>query len=180
MTLSYSTDCERLSGGACTSGGAIAFLLFSTVSIRVLPTTPASPEAASSPGPAASAGAGAIPVAGSRGGMTGLGGSGNRQAIAPGPDAAPGGSNGTGPGGSTGSGSGGSGGGTTLSGGTDPAPAPPQGGGTGGGGSSSSSPPSQAPAAPSSSAPQPAPGATQAASSGLCVKVGPLGLCLKV
>ena len=37
------------------SGGAIAFLLFSTVSIRVLPTTPASPEAASSPGPAASA-----------------------------------------------------------------------------------------------------------------------------
>ena len=71
------------------SGGAIAFLLFSTVSIRVLPTTPASPEAASSP-------------------------------------------------------------------------------------------PSQAPAAPSSSAPQPAPGAPQAASSGLCVKVGPLGLCLKV
>ena len=34
------------------SGGAIAFLLLSTVSIRVLPTTPASPEAASSPRPA--------------------------------------------------------------------------------------------------------------------------------
>ena len=181
------------------SGGAIAFLLFSTVSIRVLPTTPASPEAASSPGPAASAGAGAVPFAGSRGGVTGLGGSGNWQAIPPGlggsslatspglaragPNAAPGsGGNGTGQGGSTGSGSsGGSGGGTTLSGGTDPAPAPSQGGGTGGGtgsgtgsgGPSSSSPPSQAPAAPSSSAPQPA-------SSGLCVKVGPLGLCLNV
>lgn len=180
------------------SGGAIAFLLFSTVSIRVLPTTPASPEAASSPGPAASAGARAVPFAGSRGGVTGLGGSGNWQAIPPGlggsslaagpglagagPNAAPGsGGNGTGQGGSTGSGSsGGSGGGTTLSGGTDPAPAPSQGGGTGSGGSSSSSPPSQAPAAPSSSAPQPAPSATQAASSGLCVKVGPLGLCLKV
>lgn len=180
------------------SGGAIAFLLFSTVSIRVLPTTPASPEAASSPGPAASAGAGAVPFAGSRGGVTGLGGSGNWQAIPPGlggsspatgpglagagPNAAPGsGGNGTGQAGS------GTNGGTTLSGGTDPAPAPSQGGGTGGtgsgtgsGGSSSSSPASQAPAAPSSSAPQPAPSATQAASSGLCVKVGPLGLCLKV
>jgi hypothetical protein len=180
------------------SGGVIAFLLFSTVSIRVLPTTPASPEAASSPGPAASAGAGAVPFAGTRGGVTGLGGSGNWQAIPPGlggsslatgpsltgagPDAAP-------RTGSTGSGSsGGSGGGTTLSGGTDPAPVPPQGGGTGGGtgsgtgtgGSSSSRPPSQAQAGPSSSAPPPAPSATQAASSGLCVKVGPLGLCLKV
>jgi hypothetical protein len=36
------------------------------------------------------------------------------------------------------------------------------------------------PTTPASSAPQPAPSATQAASSGLCVKVGPLGLCLKV
>jgi hypothetical protein len=183
------------------SGGAIAFLLFSTVSIRVLPTTPASPEAASGPGPVASAGAGALPHPGSRGGVTGLGGSGNRQAIPPGlggsslatgpslagagPNAAPGsGGNGSGQGGSTG---GSAGGGTTLSGGTDPAPAPSQGGGTGGGsgsgtgsGGSSSSPASQAPAAPSSPATQPAPGATQAASSGLCVKVGPLGLCLKV
>ena len=69
--------------------------------------------------------------------------------------------------GGTGSGTGaiGSGGGTTLSGGTDPAPAPSQ-----GGGSSSSS----------SSAPQPAPSAPQPASSGLCVKVGPLGVCLNV
>ena len=148
------------------SGGAIAFLLFSTVSIRVLPTTPASPEAASSPGPAASAGAGAgaVPFAGSRGGVTGQGGSGNWQAIPPGL----GGSSlatgpglaGAGPNAAPGSGTNG---GTTLS-----------------GGSSSSSQPSQAPAAPSSSAPQPVPGATQAASSGLCVKVGPLGLCLKV
>ena len=65
-------------------GRAIAFLLFSTVSIRVLPTTPASPEAASSPGPAASAGAGAVPFAGSQGGVTGLGGSGDWQAVPPG------------------------------------------------------------------------------------------------
>src|SRR6266581_4888782 len=86
------------------SGGAIAFLLFSTVSIRVLPTTPASPDAASGPGPVASAGAGAVRFAGSQRGVTGQGGSGT--------------------GGSTGSGSsGGSRGGTTLSGGTDPAPA---------------------------------------------------------
>jgi hypothetical protein len=195
------------------SGGAIAFLLFSAVSIRVLRTTPASPEVASSPGPVASAGAGAVRFAGSQGGVTGLGGSGDRQAIPPalggsslatgpslagaGPNAVPGsggngsgqGGNGTGQGGngtggSTGSGtSRGSGGGTTLSGGTDPAPAPSQGGGTGSGtgsgGSSSSSPPSKAQAAPSASAPPPAPSATQAASSGLCVKIGPLGLCLK-
>jgi hypothetical protein len=184
------------------SGGAIAFLLFSTVSIRVLPTTPASPEAASSPGPIASAGAGAVPHTGSQGGVAGLGGSGDWPAIPPGlagsslvtgpglagagPNAVPGrGGNGTGQGGGTGrESSGGSGGGTTLSGGTDPAPAPPQGGGTGSGtgtgGSSSSSAPSPAPAAPSSSAPPPAPSATQAASGGLCVKVGPLGICLKV
>ena len=148
------------------SGGAIAFLLFSTVSIRVLPTTPASPEAASSPGPAASAGAGAgaLPLAGSRGGVTGLGGSGNWQAIPPGL----GGSSlatgpglaGAGPNAAPGSGTNG---GTTLS-----------------GGSSSSSQPSQAPAAPSSSAPQPAPSATQPASSGVCLHVGPLGVCLNV
>jgi hypothetical protein len=132
------------------SGGAIAFLLFSTVSIRVLPTTPASPEAASSPGPAASAGAGAIPFAGSQGGVTGLGGSGNRQAIPPGlggssPAAGPG-----------------------LAG---PALTPPP--AAAGSGSSSSSTPSQAPASSSSSAPQPA-------SSGVCLKVGPLGVCLNV
>jgi hypothetical protein len=189
------------------SGGAIAFLLFSTVSIRVLRTTPASPEVASSPGPVASAGAGAVRFAGSQGGVTGLGGSGDRQAIPPGlggsslatgprlagagPNAVPGsggngsGQGGSGTGGSTGGSTGsgtsrGSGGGTTLSGGTDPAPAPSQGSGTGSGGSSSSSPPSKAQAAPSASAPPPAPSATQAASSGLCVKVGPLGLCLKV
>jgi hypothetical protein len=139
------------------SGGAIAFLLFSTVSVRVRPTTPASPEAAPGAGPVASAGAGAARFAGSRGGVTGRG----------------------------------SGGGTTLSGGTDPAPAAPaasRAGGTGGGtgsgtgsdGSSSSSLPSHAPAAPSSWAPQPAPSATQAASSGVCLKMGPLGVCLKV
>jgi hypothetical protein len=132
------------------SGGAIAFLLFSTVSIRVLPTTPASPEAASSPGPAASAGAGAIPFAGSQGGVTGLGGSGNRQAIPPGL------------------------GGSSLAAGpglAGPALTPPP--AAAGSGSSSSSTPSQAPASSSSSAPQPA-------SSGVCLKVGPLGVCLNV
>ena len=190
------------------SGGATAFLLFSTVSIRAQPTTPASPEAA--PGPVASAGAGAVRFAGSQGGVTGQGGSGDRQAIPPGlggsslatgpslaragPNAAPGsGGNGSGQGGSTGRRSGG---GTTLSGGTDPAPAPSQGGGTGGstggstgggtgsdtgsGGWSSSSLPSHASAVPSSWVPRPAPSATQAASSGVCLKAGPLGVCLKV
>ena len=149
------------------SGGAIAFLLFSTVSIRVLPTTPASPEAASSPGPVASAGAGvgALPFAGSQGGVAGLGGSGNWQAIPPGLG---GSSLATGPG---------------LA-GTGPGAAPGSGGngtGQGGSGSSSSSTPSQAPASSSSSsAPQPAPSATQPASSGVCLKVGPLGVCLNV
>jgi hypothetical protein len=199
------------------SGGAIAFLLFSTVSIRVLHPTPASPEAASGPNPVATAGA--VPITGSEGGVAGLPGSGSRPATPPGlggsslatgpslagigPNAAPGsGGNGTGTGqgstgtsGSTGTGtgsrsSGGSGGGTTLTGGTDPAPASAQGttgGGAGGGtgsgtgsstgsGGSSSTPASQAPAAP----PQPAPSATHAASSGVCLKVGPLGLCLNV
>jgi hypothetical protein len=189
------------------SGGAIAFLLFSTVSIRVLHNPPATPESASSPGPVATAGTGAVPFAGSQGGVTGLGGSGNRQAIPPGlggsslatgPSLAGGagrpgngqgagagtgsGGDGTGQGGGGTSGTGGStgatsGGATTLSGGADPTPAPSQGGGTGsgtgGGGSSTSTSPSQAPAAQS-------PAATQPASSGLCVKVGPLGVCLKV
>jgi hypothetical protein len=187
------------------SGGAIAFLLFSTVSIRVMHSSPASPESASGPNPPASAGA--VPFAGSSGGTTGLGGSGDRQAIppglggsslatgpslagavgGPGAGAAPGsGGNGTGLGGSGTSGSTGSGtsGGTTLSGGSDPTPASSQGGGSSsggssGGGSSSSTSPSQ-PASSSSSAPQPAPSATQPASSGVCLHVGPLGLCLNV
>jgi len=184
------------------SGGAIAFLLFSTVSIRVIHSSPASPESASGPNPPASAGA--VPFAGSSGGTTGLGGSGDRQAIppglggsslatgpslagaagGPGAGAAPGsGGNGTGLGGSgtgggTGSGTGASGG-TTLSGGSDPTPASSQGGGSSGGGSSSSTSPSQ-PASSSSSAPPPAPSATQPASSGVCLHVGPLGVCLNV
>jgi len=180
------------------SGGAIAFLLFSTVSIRVIHSSPASPESASGPNPPASAGA--VPFAGSSGGTTGLGGS----SLATGPSlagaaggpgngqgagAAPGGGgNGTGPGGSgtsssTGSGTGASGG-TTLSGGSDPTSASSQGGGSSsggssGGGSSSSTSPSQ-PASSSSSAPPPAPSATQPASSGVCLHVGPLGVCLNV
>ena len=180
------------------SGGAIAFLLFSTVSIRVLPSSPASPESASGPNPAASAGA--IPITGSSGGVAGLGGPGDRPAIppglggsslatgpslagapgGPGAGAAPGSAgNGTGLGGSGTSGTAGSGtgasGGTTLSGGSDPTPASSQ-----GGGSSSSSSPSQPASSSSSSAPQPAPSATQPASSGVCLHVGPLGVCLNV
>ena len=161
------------------SGGAIAFLLFSTVSIRVLHNPPTTPEAASSPGPVASAGA--VPFAGSQGGVTGLGGSGSRGAgAAPGSSSGDGtGQGGSGTSGNTGSGTGASGG-TTLSGGSDPTPASSQGGGSSGGGSSSSSSPSQPASSSSSSAPQPAPSATQPASSGLCVKVGPLGVCLNV
>ena len=196
------------------SGGAIAFLLFSTVSIRVLHNPPAAPESASVPNPAAPAGA--IPITGSSGGVAGLGGSGDRQAIppglggsslatgpslagaagGPGAGAAPGSAgNGTGLGnsgtsgssGSTGSGTGagGTGGGSTLSGGSDPTQASSQGGGSSGGGSSgggssSSSSPSQPASSSSSSAPQPAPSATQPASSGVCLHVGPLGVCLNV
>jgi hypothetical protein len=189
------------------SGGAIAFLLFSTVSIRVIHNPPASPDSASAANPAAPAGA--IPITGSSGGVAGLGGAGDRQAIppglggsslatgpslagapgGPGAGAAPGsGGNGTGLGGSGTSGSTGSGtgasGGTTLSAGSDPTPASSQGGGSSsggssGGGSSSSTSPSQ-PASSSSSAPQPAPSATQPASSGVCLHVGPLGVCLNV
>jgi len=156
------------------SGGAIAFLLFSTVSIRVLHSPRTAPESASGPGPVATAGA--IPITGSQGGAAGLAGSDpSRQAIPPG-------QGGSGTSGS-GTGANGSGGGTTLSGGADPTPAPSQAGGSGsgssGGGSSSSSAPSQ-PASSSSSAPQPAPSAPQPAPGGLCVKVGPLGLCLNV
>ena len=188
------------------SGGAIAFLLFSTVSIRVLHNPPTTPEAASSPGPVASAGA--VPFAGSQGGVTGLGGSGSRQAIPPGlgssslatgpslaggagspgngqgAGAAPGSGSGsgTGQGGSGTSGTSSTGGGTTSSGttlgGADPTSGSSQGGGSGSGsagsGSSSSTSPSQAPASSSSSS------GTQPASSGLCVKVGPLGVCLNV
>src|SRR5438034_612087 len=76
-------------------------------------------------------------------------------------------------------GSGTTSGGTTLSGGADPTSGASQGGASGSG-SSSSSGPSQAPASQSSSAPRPAPSATQPASSGLCLKVGPLGVCLNV
>src|SRR6266480_2591446 len=136
------------------SGGAIAFLLFSTVSIRVLHNPPTTPEAASSPGPVASAGA--VPFAGSQGGVTGLGGSGSRGAgAAPGS----GSGDGTGQGGSGTSGTSSTGGGA--------------GSGSAASGSASSSSPSQAPASSSSSS-----SATQPASSGLCVKVGPLGVCL--
>ena len=64
------------------SGGAIAFLLFSTVSIRVMHSSPGSPESASALNPAAPVGA--VPFAGSSGGVAGLGGSGGGPAVPPG------------------------------------------------------------------------------------------------
>jgi len=201
------------------SGGAIAFLLFSTVSIHVI-----------RPGAAGQSGAGTSPVAsaspiatgeGSRGQATGQGGPGAvgnpgdpggtgaqgeladpgglgsgsdpRQLTQPGRGssgrtpalAAGGGGGGT----SAGSGSGGSGsnsgtsrkssGGTTLSGGADPSQVAPR------------------PSTPATSAPASAPASTPSATapaqsgsgsgsssgsqgSGVCVNVGPLGVCLNI
>ena len=124
------------------SGGAIAFLLFSTVSIRVLPTprtTPRSSAAGTSP----VASVGPIPISGtSRGRAAGLGGPGHsRQLTQPG-----------------------SGPGSSLP--TSPSLARARGG----------APAATTPAAaPASAAPRPAPSAT---SNGVCVDVGPLGVCL--
>ncbi len=194
------------------SGGAIAFLVLSTVSIRVLhPSRTSTASSAAGTSPVASAAA--IPITGtSRGRAAGLGGpgqdSGNTQ---PGPGA-PGGSSlvgspaqagaaGRGPGngagtngGSGGSGTTGSGsaGGTTLSGGADPTPASV----------ASQAAVSTAPAAvvvttPAAAAPSaadPAPSSGPSSSSGgsggsagsagsgggVCVDVGPLGICLDV
>jgi hypothetical protein len=189
------------------SGGAIAFLLFSTVSIHVL-----HPTATGDPGAPPVASASAIAIGGGPQGQAagpgGRGGSGNRPGPAdpgrvsrgPGtgqltrPSDAPvttapvlaagdggggvsDGSGGTGPG-STGSGSGGtsSSGGTTLTGGANQTTVtPPQ-------------------AAPATSAAAPAPAATvpattpatsssgssTATSKGVCVNVGPLGVCLDI
>jgi hypothetical protein len=176
------------------SGGAIAFLLFSTVSIRVLhPGRTATQSSASGGSPVASAGA--IPISGtSQGQAAGLGGPGQgidgRQLTPPG--SGPGGSSlatspgragargGSQPGGSqggtSGTGGGTTGGGTTLSGGANPGAAPAPAGGSG----ASSAPAATTPAAASSSsAPQPAPSATSS-SSGVCVDVGPLGVCLHI
>ncbi len=201
------------------SGGAIAFLVFSTVSIRVLhdPRT-TTQSSASSTLPVASAGA--IPITGTslgpaaalgggpgggsdsrpltQPGSGGLGGSslatspargggggggqGNGASTASGNSGRGSGGSGSGGSGSGGSSSGGSGsgggtaGGTTLSGGANPTPA-------------SAAPASATPAAavttpaaatppsaPSSAGPAPSAGASS--SGGVCVDVGPLGVCL--
>ena len=162
------------------SGGAIAFLLFSTVSIRVLPTPRAATQS-SGVGTSPVASAGAIPISGASAGLAaGLGGPGD-----PGQEAgsrqltqrAQGGPGGSSParspalagtGGGQGSGSGSGSGGSGSGGGAAPPPtsAPKP---------ASSTP---APAGPSSAAPNPAPSST--AGSGVCVNVGPLGVCLKL
>jgi hypothetical protein len=181
------------------SGGAIAFLLLSTVSIRVLPAPRTGPRSSVS-GTSPMASAGPIPIAGaSRGPTAGLGGPGDlgqgsdsgqltkprpggSSAASPPSLAGPGGGQGGGAGtgtdtgsAATGSGSGTGSGGWTLSGPT-PASAPT---------TASSTPapaatPPQGAAAPSSSAPEPAPSSATQGSGGLCVDVGPLGLCLNV
>ena len=157
------------------SGGAIAFLLFSTVSIRVLPT-PRTATQSSGAGTSPVASAGAIPISGASAGLAaGLGGpgdpgqgAGSRQ-LTQRAQGGPGGSSlarsparaGTGGGGS------GSGGGAAPPPTSAPKPA-----------SSTPAPAAPSSAAPSSSAPNPAPSST--AGSGVCVNVGPLGVCLKL
>jgi len=175
------------------SGGAIAFLLFSTVSIHVLhhPRT-ADQSSASDPEPAASASAVPIP-GGSQGQAAGLGGPGQ------GDDAqqnqpAPGGSSVanppslTGAGGGPDTGSGQAPGGSQAAGGAG-------GGGTGpsstaagttvsGGGADPSTQaagrattPAAAASSPAAAKPAPSPGS---GTSGVCVDVGSLGICLNV
>jgi hypothetical protein len=191
------------------SGGAIAFLLFSTVSIHVLqPRTADQSDAGTSPAASASAIALGGGPAGQAAGRDGRGGSPNpRGTFDPGgasrgsdtgqltrPSGAPvttspvlaaggggggvsGGSGSTGSG-STGSGSSatnsnsGSGGGATLSGSANQTSVTPRQG------------------TPATSAPAPAPAATNPAttpstsssgtSNGVCVNVGPLGVCLNI
>ena len=191
------------------SGGAIAFLVLSTVSIRVLHQGTAIQSSASGPLPVASAGA--IPISGtSQGPAAGLGGgpgggSGSRQLTQPGSGggsplagspAPRGGGRGNGAStgsGNSGSGSGGSGnsgrgnsgrgnsgrgtsGGTTLSGGANPTPtsAAPHG--------AAATTPAAAvttrAAKSSSAAPKPAPSASSSSGGGVCLNVGPLGVCL--
>jgi len=194
------------------SGGAIAFLLFSTVSIHVI-----RPGAADQPGPGTPPVASASPIAtgeGSQGqatGQGGLGGTGNpggigvqgeqagpgglgrgsdpRQLTQPGRGssgrtpalAAGSGGSGTGAGsGSSGSGGGTSGtsgggtsGGTTLSGGANPRQVTPQ----------QSTPATPAPASTAPAQPGSSPGSGSSSGSqgsGVCVNVGPLGVCLNI
>jgi hypothetical protein len=194
------------------SGGAIAFLLFSTVSIHIVHPNPAGDSAAPPVASASAIALGGGPQ-GQASGQDGRGGSGNRHGLAdpgrvsraagPGqltrPSGAPvtispilaagdgggsGGSGGTGPGragpGSSGTNSGskssGGSGGTTLSGSANQAAVtPPQ------------TAPATSAAAPAPAATVPAttpaassPGSSSATSKGVCVDVGPLGVCLNI
>ena len=193
------------------SGGAIAFLVLSTVSIRVLHPGRAS-TASSAAGTSPMASAAAIPITGtSQGRAAGPGGpSGNTQ---PGPGALGGSSlvrspaqagaggrgqgNGSGTsGGSGGSGSSGSGssssgttgtgttgswtaGGTTLTRGADPTSATAA--SQGAVGTAPAAGVTTPPAAPPAAAANPAPSPRSSSSpGGVCVDVGPLGICLDV
>jgi hypothetical protein len=186
------------------SGGAIAFLLFSTVSIHVLRPRPADQSA-----PGTSPVVSASPVATGFGsqdqaaGPGGPGGAGNPgdpggigTAAAPGglgsgsdprqltqPNSGPGGTTpalaagggGAGPGAGSGSGStsdsGKSSGGTTLSGGSNPSQVT----------SRQSAPATSAPAPASTAPAQSGSGSSSGAqSNGVCVNVGPLGVCLNI
>jgi hypothetical protein len=180
------------------SAGAIAFLALSTVSIRVLhnPRT-ASQSSASGTLPAASARA--VPISGpspgqaagalgspGNSGNPGQPGSGSSQQGAqgqPGSGGLGGSSPATSPGragtgtGNQGSGSGigsGTGGGKTLSGGANPAPVPPS-----APAAASTTPAASAATGSSPSAPKPTPSKT-ASPGGVCLDVGPLGICLNV
>ena len=191
------------------SGGAIAFLVLSTVSIRVLHPGRAS-TASSAAGTSPVASAAAIPITGtSQGRAAGPGGpSGNTQ---PGPGAlggsslvrspaqagagdrgqgsgTSGGSGGSGSSGSgssssgtTGTGTTGSGtaGGTTLTGAADPTSATAA--SQGAVGTAPAAGVTTPPAAPPAAAANPAPSPSSSSSpGGVCVDVGPLGICLDV
>ncbi len=162
------------------SAGAIAFLALSAVSIRVTHTTPRGPGQAFSgaAGPAASVSAGpgpgqsAGPIAAGQGDPPGQAGSVTGQPGQPGSGAGqPGGraadhNEGADPAAS-------SGGGTTLTGGAVPTPTPA------GDPTSAATAATSSAAAPAASATTSKPSPTPTASkSGLCVKVGSLGLCL--
>jgi hypothetical protein len=190
------------------SGGAITFLLFSTVSIHVIrpgaagqsgagtsPAASASPvatgegsqgQAAGQGGPGAAGHSGDPGGTGALAGPGGLGGGSDpRQLTQPGRGssgrapvlAAGGGGGGTG----TGSGSGGtsrkSGGGTTLSGGADPSQVAPR------PSTPAASAPASASTAPATAPSQPGSGSSSGSGSqgsGVCVNVGPLGVCLNI
>ncbi len=163
------------------SAGAIAFLALSAVSIRVIhtPRTPGQPLAAGLP----AASAGAIPITGGATGRPGgviPGGAGAASdLVTPGRT----GSGGAGPGqpGATGragaaggsGANGGSGVGTTLTGNADPTPSPAADGGS----TAPAAPAAAAAAATSAPAAQPSPTGS-ASSSGACLHLGPLGVCL--